>query len=88
MSSYRPSDSRTARSAEEVPCIHCGLPVPRGGIDPGSSEQFCCSGCRLVYEAIRGCGLQRYYALRETGETELAQKATELARRLDPTAKA
>jgi Cu2+-exporting ATPase len=46
-------------------CAHCGLPVPRGLIEPGVEHQFCCPGCAAVYEAIRGSGLDRFYALRD-----------------------
>jgi P-type Cu2+ transporter len=44
-------------------CSHCGLPVPAGLIRADSVEQFCCSGCRTVYGAIRGYGLERYYQI-------------------------
>lgn len=49
-------------------CAHCGLPVPAGLIDPSQTAQFCCHGCRAVYEMIRGCGLDRFYRLRETAD--------------------
>lgn len=52
-------------SAASPACSHCGLPVPAGLVEPGAAEQFCCHGCRTAYEVIRGCGLDRYYALRE-----------------------
>lgn len=47
-----------------VRCAHCSLPVPHGLIEPAAERQFCCAGCRTVYEVIQGCGLDRYYALR------------------------
>ncbi|NUQ61256.1 MAG: heavy metal translocating P-type ATPase [Pirellulales bacterium] len=50
-------------------CAHCGLPVPAGLIDPSQPAQFCCQGCRAVYEMIRGCGLDRFYRLRDAVET-------------------
>lgn len=40
------------------PCVHCGLPSPVG-------EEFCCNGCHTAYEAIRACGLEQYYALKQ-----------------------
>jgi len=49
----------------DVTCIHCGLPVPAGLIDETDEHQFCCNGCRMVYETIRGCGLQRYYEFKD-----------------------
>ena len=45
---------------------HCGLPVPPGLVDPASDLQFCCQGCRSVYEVLHGAGLERYYRLRES----------------------
>lgn len=47
----------------EVSCTHCSLPVPRGLIAEGGNAQFCCAGCRTVYETLQGAGLQRFYAL-------------------------
>ena len=45
-------------AATRQPCEHCGLPSPVG-------ESFCCNGCATAYEAIRACGLDQYYALKE-----------------------
>lgn len=47
-------------------CTHCRDPVPRGCVEPGAELQFCCAGCRTAHEVIHGCGLDRYYALRDT----------------------
>ncbi len=49
-----------------VACTHCALPVPRGLIEPGADQQFCCAGCRAAYQVIHGCGLDAYYRLRDT----------------------
>ena len=46
-------------------CSHCGLSVPRGLIDPASETQFCCAGCRAVWESLHACGLEAYYAMRQ-----------------------
>ncbi len=54
--------------APDVRCTHCGLPVPSGLVEPGADEQFCCQGCRTVYQMIHGCGLDRFYRLRETAD--------------------
>ncbi|MFI4915357.1 MAG: heavy metal translocating P-type ATPase [Phycisphaerales bacterium JB060] len=43
--------------ATRQPCAHCGLPSPIG-------EQFCCNGCKTVYETIAACGLDQYYDLK------------------------
>ncbi len=55
----------SARAVDDVACTHCGLPVAAGFVEQGAAEQFCCSGCRTVYAAIHGAGLDRYYAYRE-----------------------
>jgi Cu2+-exporting ATPase len=47
-----------------VSCVHCDLPVPPGLVSP-DGPSFCCEGCRSVYEVLAGCGLERYYDLRE-----------------------
>ncbi|ANM32423.1 hypothetical protein ABI59_21705 [Acidobacteria bacterium Mor1] len=52
-------------------CDHCGLPVPAGLYDAEAEHQFCCAGCRAVYETIRGFGLDRYYSLRGDEEAGL-----------------
>lgn len=55
----------------DVPCAHCGLPVPLGLIDETQDEQFCCNGCRTVYRVIHGCGLDRFYKLRGATDAEV-----------------
>lgn len=66
-----PSDDLTTN--DDVRCDHCGLPVPRGLIHPDEQQQFCCDGCRTVYQVIHGCGLDRFYRLKDAdggiGET-------------------
>ncbi|RMH00916.1 MAG: heavy metal translocating P-type ATPase, partial [Planctomycetota bacterium] len=57
---------------ETVRCAHCSLPVPPGLVEDGAERQFCCQGCRTVWEAIHGSGLEDYYRLRE----ELAAAGT------------
>ncbi|MFN0137274.1 MAG: heavy metal translocating P-type ATPase [Phycisphaerae bacterium] len=52
----------------DVSCSHCGLPVPAGLVEPSASLQFCCTGCRTVYDVIRGCGLENYYRLRSADD--------------------
>ncbi len=61
----------------EVACSHCGLPVPRGLLEPGAARQFCCAGCRTAFDIIRGCGLDRYYhVLQESQASGAAVKST------------
>jgi len=64
--------TKPAVSAEtSVRCAHCSLPVPRGRRTE-SGDQFCCSGCEAANAAIRSCGLEEYYALRQRLETDAA----------------
>jgi len=42
--------------------------VPAGLVDPDGDVQFCCQGCRTVYQVIHGCGLDRFYRLREAAD--------------------
>ncbi|MBL8878960.1 MAG: heavy metal translocating P-type ATPase [Phycisphaerales bacterium] len=65
-----------ARSTEQVACAHCSLPVPAGLIEPGAAAQFCCHGCRTVYEVIHSSGLDRYYALRPADSSGVAPART------------
>ena len=51
-------------------CSHCGLPVPAGLLQPEEELQFCCRGCRTVYQVIHGCGLERFYRLRDASASE------------------
>ena len=53
-----------------VSCSHCGSAVPSGLLDPVAVEQFCCAGCRAVFETIHACGLDSYYRLREAAAVE------------------
>jgi len=57
-------------AVEPCSCSHCGLPVARGDVDPHSDKQFCCYGCRTVYEVLASAGLDNYYALRERATPE------------------
>lgn len=65
-----PIPSFTGESSRvDVACSHCGLPVPPGLIQASSTEQFCCHGCTAAYQIIRGCGLERYYHVRDQAST-------------------
>lgn len=41
-----------------APCPHCGAAVEGGG--------YCCEGCEMAAEILRGAGLERYYRERTT----------------------
>lgn len=61
---------KTDPSSTTIQCAHCGLPVPKGLIEAKADKQFCCAGCRIVYDTIQSCGLDSFYRLREVaGET-------------------
>ncbi|MEO8184190.1 MAG: heavy metal translocating P-type ATPase [Deltaproteobacteria bacterium] len=47
---------------ESVECRHCGLPVSSASFDPSSEQQFCCRGCRTVFQMLREHELEGYYA--------------------------
>ncbi len=51
-------------------CDHCGLPVPAGMVNTDAEIQFCCNGCKLVYETIHSCGLDQYYKIKENIDTK------------------
>lgn len=54
-----------ATANTSVACEHCGLPVPKGLVDPAADHQFCCSGCETVYGLLEGEGLDEYYQVRD-----------------------
>lgn len=65
----------TSIALDATNCSHCGLPVPAGLVEPNASLQFCCTGCRTVYDVIHGCGLESYYRLRKSDD-QAARPAT------------
>jgi Cu2+-exporting ATPase len=72
--SESPDSTAAPRPARAVTaCTHCGLPVPRGLIEQGSPHQFCCQGCRAVFAIIHGEGLDDYYSMRRSLETDKAR---------------
>ena len=58
-----------ASAAEAARCAHCGLDVPAGLIEPDAPHQFCCAGCRCVFETLHACGLDAFYRLRDIAGT-------------------
>lgn len=63
-----PSNPPVTRAAEprtQTLCAHCALPVPPGSIEPDAQHQFCCSGCRTVYDILHAQGLDQYYRVRD-----------------------
>jgi Cu2+-exporting ATPase len=49
----------------EMPCFHCGLPVPKGADYPiqyrHRTEHACCRGCQAVAQTIIDSGQEAYY---------------------------
>jgi len=69
------ADAPTANA--QTACAHCGLPVPRGLIDPDKEHQFCCHGCEAVYAVIHQMGLDSYYRVKQRqGEQTQPAKTT------------
>jgi Cu2+-exporting ATPase len=64
-----------APTAADVHCFHCVQPVPAGLVRAGDEHQFCCAGCRAVYETIHACGLDPYYRLRASADAAFAPAA-------------
>jgi len=50
-------------SVAPAACAHCGLAVPPAELHAGDDRQFCCAGCRQVYELIHAWGYEHYYRL-------------------------
>ena len=50
---------------ERASCVHCGLEVPAGAVDPDQSTQFCCAGCKTAFSILHEHGLDRYYEFAE-----------------------
>lgn len=67
------------RSEPAAVCAHCDLPVPPGLIEAGADRQFCCSGCKAVFNIIQGADLGQYYRIREA----VGEKAARPARTTD-----
>jgi len=48
-----------ATASRSARCLHCGTELSGTGVG-----DFCCAGCRGVYELLRAAKLERYYDLR------------------------
>ncbi len=62
-------------SPADILCDHCTLPVPAGLIEPGAEHQFCCNGCKSVWNVLHGAGLEGYYSVRDAVDPN-AQRVT------------
>lgn len=79
-----PRAARLDRAAH--PCAHCGQRVPAGLVIEGAPLQFCCRGCETAAALIRGCGLEKFYALRDgTGSAPARSTSKRYAEFDEPT---
>ena len=57
----------------EVPCFHCGLPIPPDvhlSVEfQGQAKAVCCAGCQAVAEMIMASGHEQFYTHRESDST-------------------
>lgn len=66
MSTTSAPATMSAAAQETIHCTHCGLPVPEGLIvGERQQAQFCCNGCRAVYQIMSENGLEGFYGLRD-----------------------
>ena len=57
-------NSVTTEISPDTPCVHCGLPVGRYPV--GAGPYFCCTGCRMVHQALHTAGFdETFYRLRD-----------------------
>ncbi len=64
-----------SESVQPVECDHCKLAVPAGLIEPDAEFQFCCNGCKSVWNILHGAGLDGYYTVRDAVNPD-AQRVT------------
>ncbi len=84
MTLAEPTSSSEVPSADLPNCTHCGLPVPKGLIESGSEEQFCCAGCSMAFRLIHANGLSAYYRMAEFDGSSLRErKSDEAGNRFD-----
>ncbi len=56
-------DPRSERDLlHPIVCYHCGDPVKAPGVI-SEEKEFCCQGCKLVYEILESHKLSQYYAI-------------------------
>ncbi|WEK33870.1 MAG: heavy metal translocating P-type ATPase metal-binding domain-containing protein [Candidatus Pseudobacter hemicellulosilyticus] len=52
------------KSREQLTCYHCGEQCQTSSIQ-AAEKQFCCEGCRMVYQLLNQNGLCDYYSLND-----------------------
>lgn len=60
MNVFDTSLSASSDSRGDIPCVHCGEPVP-AALASSDELPFCCDGCRAVYTILQQNGLCTYY---------------------------
>lgn len=50
---------------QDTRCTHCGEACDEEVLRSGGEEQFCCHGCKTVYELLNESGLSSYYDIEE-----------------------
>ncbi|MGF1511676.1 MAG: heavy metal translocating P-type ATPase [Myxococcota bacterium] len=81
-SAHAPNETSEA-SGRRIDCDHCGLPVPPAWVRPANERQFCCHGCRTVYEVIHAAGFEAYYELRDARPNRAAEATDQRFDELD-----
>ncbi len=61
----RPGDPLISKSRTDVACYHCGENC-RNEIVKSADKDFCCEGCKLVYELLNDKSLCTYYSMNTT----------------------
>lgn len=62
-----------AVASRAVACSHCKLPVPAGLVVPGAVEQFCCNGCSMVWQLLHAEGLDAFYRICQSVDSQPLQ---------------
>ncbi|MGV6814709.1 MAG: heavy metal translocating P-type ATPase [Phycisphaerales bacterium] len=68
--------STLSEPEQSVLCDHCTLPVPPGLIEPEADKQFCCNGCKSVWNVLHGAGLDGFYTVRDAVDTDAQPAAS------------
>ncbi len=78
----QPSGKEEPSAVYDLACDHCGEPCPSRDITIGD-KQFCCEGCRTVYDILQSNGLCKYYEIDENAGISLRGKRREAYAYLD-----
>ncbi len=84
MTSTKPNSPPTEPTADpptpsqaELPCDHCGLPVPKGLLRADRKAQYCCNGCEMAALLLNEHGLEALYAQTLQGKPTRSQATQE-----------